>query len=403
MRLLLLNQYFPPDGAASAQLLADLTDDLATDHDVWVIAGRPSYNLSSRSSAPAPPTRVHVRRMWATSFARDRMIGRVANYLSFLTSSIAGALVAPRPDVVMTWTDPPPITAVGALVARLRRVPFVLVCQDIVPGSVVAAGELSNPMMIRVLSWLARFGFRHADTVVAIGDDMRDRLIELGVPAANVVTIRNWADGSKIRPPDGETAFRREQGWTDRFVVMHSGNLGMGQDLTGLIEAAALLRDEPDILFAIVGEGIRKPDYHADVASRGLTNVAFLPFQPKEHLASSLGAADVQVVAHRRGMEGYQVPSKLYGMLAIGAPCLAAVVPTSEVAVTVRDAACGEVVAPDDPEAIAAAILGLRDHPDERREMGRRARTVFDERYDRPLATAAYRLLLEGVAGQERS
>ena len=407
MRILVLNQYYWPDGASSAQLLTELCEDLAEHHDVTIVTGRPSYNISEdqpkRRGLLSRERRSGVKllRVWSTSFPRQSMPGRVANYLTFLTTAILGALRAPKPDVIMTWTDPPPIAAVGALVGRLRGAPFVLSCQDIVPESVVAAGELSNPVMIKVLSASARAGFRGATSVISIGRDMDERLVDLGVPRAKITTIRNWADGALVKPLDGPNPFRSDHGWDDRFVVMHSGNLGMGQDLDGLIEAADLLRGDPDILIALVGEGIRKERYQAEVARRGLTNVEFLPFQPKSELAYSLGAADVQVVAHRRGMEGYQVPSKLYGMLAIGEPCLAAVVEDSEVAATIREADCGLVVAPDDPEAIAQAIRTLRDEAGST-DRGQSARKAFEQRHDRPIATGAYRALLEAVAERSR-
>ncbi len=404
MRILVLNQYFHPDGASSGQLLTELCHDLAEEHDVWVVTARPSYNVDRPGGDRGLVARmrmgnVHLLRVWSTTFSRSSMVGRVLNYLTFLTTSLLGAMRAPRPDVVMTWTDPPPVTAVGAFVARLRRVPFVLSCQDIVPESVIAAGELRNPVMIRILRAATRSGFRNAAVIVAIGRDMRDRLQAMGVPGSKIEIITNWSDGSLVRPLAGPSTFREEHGWTEKFVLMHSGNLGMGQDLDPLIDAADLLRDEPDIVIAIVGEGMRKAHLQAEVQRKGLSNVEFLPFQPKENLADSLGAADVHLVSHRRGMEGFQVPSKLYGVLATGKPCIAVVEPGCEASLTVEAANCGVVVPPDDPKALARAIQEMRDRP--REELGENARRYFAEHHDRPAATAAYRDLLTELVRAE--
>lgn len=401
MRILVLNQYFHPDGASSAQLLTELCEDLAAHHDVWVVTGRPSYNVAGLEPvrgfvARQKMGRVHLLRVWSTSFNRARMIGRIANYVTFLGMSFVGAFLAPRPSVVMTWTDPPPVVTVGALIARIRHVPYVLSCQDIHPESTIVGGELRNPIVIRSIRWAMRVGFRRAKSVVAIGDDMRGRMLDLGVPASKVTVIRNWSDGRLIHPLDGPNPFRQERGWQDTFVVMHSGNLGMGQDIDALIDAAALLREESGIVFAIVGEGMRKSHWENKVRDFNLDNVEFVPFQPKELIGYSLGAADVHVVAHLRGMEGYQVPSKLYGILATGRPCIAAVAQGSEVATTVERAGCGLVVDPDDAPAIASAILQIRDAPEA--GFGERARAVFEREFDRPVATGAYRALLEKVA-----
>lgn len=404
VRILVVNQYFHPDAASSAQILTELCEDLSVNHDVWVVCATPSYNVQ-HGDAPRPHRlrsqerhgRIRVVRMWSTSFHRSSMLGRVLNYVTFLFTAGFGALRVPKPDVVMTWTDPPPVAALGAILSKVRRVPYVLSCQDIVPESVVAAGELSNRTVIKMLTQSRDIGFRGASRIVSIGHDMEQRLVALGVPLNKIVTIRNWSDGTLVRPLTGPNPFRDEMGWGDKFVVMHSGNLGMGQDLGALLEAAQILQDDPEILFAIVGDGMRKEHWLDEVRRRDIHNVTFVPFQPKENLPYSLGAADIHVVAHTLGMEGFQVPSKLYGMLAAGLPCLAVMARDSEVATTILEAGCGLVADPTDPQAVAVAIRQLKEQ--DTAEMGRRARGVFEERFDRPIATAEYeRLLLEVVA-----
>jgi glycosyltransferase involved in cell wall biosynthesis len=115
--------------------------------------------------------------------------------------------------------------------------------------------------------------------------------------------------------------------------------------------------------------------------------VEFLSHQPKESLADSLGAADLHVIGLRRGLAGYIVPSKLYGIMAAGKPYVGAVEPDSEPALVAEEHGCGIVVEPDHPGALADAILQAREMPME--EMGRRGREAFERLYDRPIATAA--------------
>src|SRR5205807_92819 len=90
------------------------------------------------------------------------------------------------------------------------------------------------------------------------GHDMSARLRDLGVPAEKIQLIHDWADGRLLKPPEGPLPWVRELGWEDRFVVMHSGNVGLSQSLESVLDAADLLRDEDDILFAIVGDGASK-------------------------------------------------------------------------------------------------------------------------------------------------
>jgi colanic acid biosynthesis glycosyl transferase WcaI len=405
VRILVLNQYFHPDRSATSQLLTEVSEDLARHHAVWVVTGRPSYDPSEATTSRGLVSRerhgdVRVARVWSTSFPRADMAGRLTNYGTYLLSSVAGALSVARPDVVVALTDPPLVGLIGALTAAVRRRPFVLVMQDIFPDVAVRVGKLSNPAVISVLRATSRLLFRRADRVVSIGRDMDRRLIELGVPSRKIQTIHDWSDGSLVRPLGGPSALRKERGWSDRFVVMHSGNVGFSQSLDTLVDAAALLRDQEEIIIAIVGDGAARAGLERRVREQKLENVAFLPYQAKSSLSESLGAADLHYVGLKRGLAGFIVPSKVYGILAAGKPFIAAAEADAEPARIARELECGLVVEPDDAQALAEAILRIRKEP--LGQMGRRGRAVFEERFDRPVATDAYRRLLEQVAERGR-
>src|SRR5205807_1564859 len=136
------------------------------------------------------------------------------------------------------------------------------------------------------------------------GEDMGARLEKLGVPPAKIRTINDWADGRSLRPLSEPSRLRQELGWNDRFVVMHSGNVGLSQSLDTVIHAADLLRHESPVLFVIVGEGAAKRRLVRETGRRRLPNVEFLPYQPRKRLSESLGAADVHLVSLKRGLAG---------------------------------------------------------------------------------------------------
>ena len=403
MRILVVNQYFHPDTSATSQLLTELCEDLAEHHDVTVVCGRPSYDPSERRDvhgflAQDRHGRVRVFRAWSTTFPRMSMAGRLTNYATYLTSSVVGAMTATRPDVVLTMTDPPVVAAAAAVASAARRVPFVYVNQDVFPEVGVVLGRIRNPTLVRSLSTLNRSLRARAAAVVAIGRDMARRLVALGSDPSRIHVIPNWADGAAIRPLEEPSKLRQERGWDDRFVVMHSGNVGLSQELGTLLAAADRLRDEPDVVVAIVGEGASKAGLRAEAARRGLTNVEFLPYQPKEQLADSLGAADLHVVGLRRGLAGYIVPSKVYGILAAGRPYVAGVEREAEPALIAEDYSCGVRVEPEDPVALAAAIMGVKHEGGG--TMGANGRAALERHFDRPIATGAYLRLLEAVRGR---
>jgi len=402
MRILVLNQYFHPDLASTSQLLTELCEDLAEQHDVTVVAGRPSYDPQERRAARGLVSedrhgKVRVYRTWSTAFPRRSMTGRLTNYATYLASCMVGALRTERPDVVLTMTDPPLVAATALLASWARRAPFVYIHQDVFPEVALLLGKLRDGPLAGGLRRLNRLLRRRASRVVAIGRDMESRLREQGVPRDKIAVITNWADGSVVRQLETPSLLREEQAWGDRFVVMHSGNVGLSQSLGTLLRAAELLRGNENILFAIVGEGASKAGLQREAAARGLPNVVFLPYQPKAALSDSLGAADLHLVSLQAGLGGYIVPSKVYGILAAGKPFIAAVDEDSEAARIAREHECGFSIPPDDPEAMAEAVLRAREAPLD--EMGSRGREAFERLYDRPIATEAYRKLLESVAG----
>ena len=177
MRVLLINQYFPPDAAATAYLVGELAEDLGRGHSVEVVAGRPSYNPEASAFSPRG---VRVRRAWSTTFARGGIGGRLTNYATFVASSIVEGVRGSAPDVVVGFTDPPVIGLVALTVARRFRKPFVYVCEDIFPDVGLALGRLDNPLVVGALRRLNHRLRRDATRIVAIGRDMQEKLVREG-------------------------------------------------------------------------------------------------------------------------------------------------------------------------------------------------------------------------------
>jgi putative colanic acid biosynthesis glycosyltransferase WcaI len=401
VRVCFFNRAYHPEASATGQLLTDLAEDLVGVHgwSVAVVAGPP---LSGSPIGPTSPgggwvfrtesrKGVAIHRARATGLRRARFVGRATNYLSYFLGACLIALRLPRPDVVVSFTDPPIIGLAALLAARRARARFVYVCQDVFPEVAVLLEDVHSRALNRLLDGIGRFLVRRADRVVAVGETMRDRLIaEKGADPRKVAVIHNWADCAAIVPGDKRNPFSLGNGLADAFVVMHSGNVGLSPDFDTLLDAAARLCAYPDVVVAVVGDGVRREALLDRARSRGLANVRFLPHQPRETLADSFASADVFVVSLKRGLAGYIVPSKLYGILAAGRPYVAAVEDACEVAAITRRYGGGLLAEPGSGEDLARKILALYHDRARARELGersRRAGLLFDrrrqiERYD---------------------
>ena len=396
-RLLVLNQYYWPGVEATANLLTELCEALSDEFDVRVVTGV----LHGHEGEPHEAVRngVLVQRVPSTSFERSELGRRALNYATYLGSSLAVALRGERPDAVLCMTDPPMVGDVALAVARRFRVPLCVISMDVFPEIAVELKRLENPVAVALLRGLVGLYLQRAECVVAIGETMRRRLEEKGTPAERIVVIPNWVDTSAITPQPRDNEWARRHGLDGKFVVMHSGNVGHAQNLDNLVRSATFLRDLDDLQLVIAGFGARHGETVALAERLEADKVRFLPYQPREVLPASLSSADVHFVGLGKGLSGYVVPSRLYGILAAGRPVIAAADEESETAQVVRAVGCGVVIPPGRPELLARAIRELRDSPGELEEMGARGREYVVAEADRLVAIGRYRELLRTLTG----
>jgi len=382
VRVLLVNQYYPPDGAATATMAAGAAAALTKrGHEVMVLAGRASYDVTERDAWRPWQTStvdgITVRRVGSSAFDRSRMAGRVSNYLTY------GAWCAPlaattRADVVVGMSDPPFAGILAGAIAALRRRPFVYWLHDLHPEFPLATGDLKRNVVVTQWQALHRRALRRATAVVVLGDDMAMRATAAGADAERVHVVRS---GSPVYPSatPGSDAVRAEIRGDAPFVVLHAGNLGQAVAWRALVDGVKALRpDEANLVF--VGGGAER-----DAAVRAADDsdvIRFHDYWPPEQVGDVLRAGDVDAVTVRRGLEGLVVPSRLYSVLAAGRPVLAVADETSDVVTLVRRHECGLVADPDDPASVADAISWARGHPVELAEMGKRAQLAAVD-YDR--------------------
>jgi glycosyltransferase involved in cell wall biosynthesis len=413
LKICFFNRSYWPDLGATGQLLTELAENLVRSYGctVSVVAG-PALShpkgAQRRVGQWGPVQRerhngVDIFRASGTTFRPRRFAGRAANYLSYFLSACYAGLQIPRTDIVIALTDPPIIGLAAFLAARRAGAKFIFLCQDIFPEVALLLEDFRNETVNCLLDRVNRLLISKADHIVALGETMRARLIaEKGADPHKLAVIHNWANCSAIVPGPKQNAFSRNHGLADKFVVMHSGNIGLSQGLETVVEAAAQLKDYPDIQVVFVGTGVKKPFLEDQVRTMGLHNVSFLPYQPREGLSDSFASADVFIVSLNRGLAGYIVPSKLYGILAAGRPYVAAVEERCEVATITQQYDCGLLAEPADPNDLAARILTLYHDRSLAQRLGANARQAALA-FDCPLQVRAYYDLFQQLANASPS
>ncbi len=391
----MLNQYYWPGVEATAQLLSQLCEELATDYEVTVVTGHlHGHDLPSEEVRNG----VRIVRVRSTSYDRSQLHLRAANYASYLGDTVLTALRRQRPDLVLCMTDPPVVGDIGLVVARRFGVPLLVISQDVFPEIAERVKRLEQPLVLGALRRLVALYLRRADRVVAIGHTMKRRLEEKGAPAERIVVIPNWVDTTELVPEERHNAWSREQGLDDSFVVMHSGNVGYAQDLDTLVRAATFLRDLASLQILVVGFGARHGDLTQLAHRLEVTGmIRFLGYQPRARLSLSLASADLHYVGLARGLSGFVVPSRINGILAVARPVLVSADPESETVKLVEEAGCGLVVPPGRPELVAGAIRDVVEGRTSLAGMGAAGRAWAEQEADRKVAFARYRRLVADV------
>jgi glycosyltransferase involved in cell wall biosynthesis len=341
---------------------------------------------------------VHVERVRALPFTRKSTWLRGLAYASLFPAFVARGLQIPAPDVIVTKTDPPMLKVLGPLLAQWTGARAVHWAQDLYPEVAEEIGVIAKDgALARTMRRLSTWALRGHDHVVAVGRCMQERIVEnRGLPSEAISVLPNWPPSSVAPVPHEQNAFRDEHDLEDRFVVMYSGNMGLAHPFDAVLDAAAQLEtDRPSIQFLFVGEGPRKAELQAQVDRHELSNVAFLPFQPRERLSESLSAADLHLVTMQAELEGLVVPSKLYGALGAGRPALFLGPAGSEAARAVREHDCGTVCPRPNGTALAEIIRDWHDEEDRWTEACGRARDAVSSA--RPEAVEQFDALLRDV------
>jgi colanic acid biosynthesis glycosyl transferase WcaI len=400
-KIIIISELYYPEQNATGHILTGIAEGLAEKDSVNVLCAQPCYNQRG-IEAPKWEERncVDIRRCWSTTCDPRKIWGRLLN---FATTSLSIGWRAffsiKRDDKVLVVTNPPLLPFLIRWVCWLKGAKFVLLVHDVYPDVFVPLGLMqSSHPFYRMLSQANGKLYASADRVVVLGRDMA-RLVEgKSMGLAQVIVISNWGDTDEIIPmPKAENALLQKLNLTDKFVVHYSGNHGRTHDLLSIIEAAKLLEDERDVHFLFIGEGSGKAEVVARAGKLELENVTFCTFVDRAELNTSLNAADVSVLAFKKGMAGISVPSRLYNLMAAGKPILGVVDNNSEVADVIREAKLGVAVSPESPRDLAEQIISLKNEGELRVKMAENSRSEAVSRYSYDVTKQQYRKLFDSL------
>lgn len=414
MKILYISQYFPPEIAAPAARVSELSRHWARDgHDVAVLTGFPNHPTGIVPPAYRAKLRrlvirelmdgVCVVRTWLWPRPNRGAVGRMLSFVSFAVSAAISGLFLARPDIVIATSPQLLVGLSGWWLARAKRVPFVLEVRDLWPESLAAVGMgREGSTLHRMLALLAGFLYRESDHIVVVTPAFKEELIERWkVPAAKISIVQNGVESDLFRPSPPSADLRRELNAEGKFMVCYIGTMGMAHGLDTILQAAAQLRESAfHVLFVLVGEGAEKQRIADQAKFLGLSNVCILDQQPRERIPAYICTSDACLVLLRNTpLFKTVIPTKMLEFMSCGRPIILGV--DGQARKIMEEANAGIFVVPENASALAQAILHLAGDEKLRTSLGNNGRRHILAHFSRQRTAEEYLELLSGLVRGE--
>lgn len=408
MKILIIVNSFPPKINSAARLYADLSKFLrARGHDVTVLTSRPAEeDVVDRSDEYYKTRRgrlfrngIRIIRVPHLSFLSRIIGGKAMRFALTCLNFIIWGIFIKRHDVVLVYSPPLYLGVAGYLISKIKKNHYVINLQDIHPKVLIDAGIIQSPLLKRILLSMETFNYSNASFIIIYSEGNKKYLVDKYINKDKIAVIPNWIDTDLVLPAEKMNTLRRELDLENKFVVTYAGSLTPAQQPETIVKAAALLKDQNEIRFCIVGDGPSKPELHKLIADYKLINVCLLPVQTGKKYFDVLNASDVCLLSLSKDIPPQTVPGKLAEIMACGQPVIASVDLTGDAAKIIEEAACGYNVAAGDALGLSNAILEMYNNRGGLKGMGDNARQFAIRVFSQDVCLKNFERLLVSVSG----
>jgi glycosyltransferase involved in cell wall biosynthesis len=405
MKILFVSHYFPPEVNAPANRTHEHCRRWVLDgHDVTVITGVPNHprgeifdGFKNRWIQEEEIDGIRVIRTWMFLAPNAGSLKRIANYLLFALTAVLASVRAEKPDVVVATSPQFFVGVAGAIIAKLKRRPFVLEIRDLWPKSIVELGQLSEGPILRTLEALERWLYKNASGVVVNTRTFHDHITARGVASDRIELVYNGIDPTVFCPKAKNLELLAKHDLAGRFTIAYVGTLGLAHGLTLLIDVAEEMRERNEVQFVLIGDGADRAKLEADIARRGLTNVTLLGLQPRHQMPDWIASIDLLLVL-LRDLPVFEtvIPSKIFEFLAQERPVVLAA--KGEIRRMMNQAGGALVIDPEDCQQLVRAIEDVIARPEEAATRAAAGRRWVEQGFVRDSLARKMSRFLEQVA-----
>ena len=330
----------------------------------------------------------------------NNLLMRTFRYLCCWCVQLWKGLHAKNIDLIYLASTPPIQGALGAILKRIKKIPFVYNLQDIFPDSLVGTGLVKKGGLIwKIGRMIEDFTYKHADKIIVISEDFKRNIMAKGVPEEKIVVVYNWVDQNAVKNIERKDNKLFDKYYLDRnkFYITYSGNIGLTQNMNLLLDVAKGLEDNEEIQFVLIGEGAYKEQVKEIITRNNIKNVTLLPFQPYEDISHVFSLGDVGIIISKPGVGENSVPSKTWSIMSASRPVLANF-DENEIKTILSENECGVFTKAGDKQAFTDAILELCRNREMCRKYGENGRKFVMENLTREIGTQKYIDVIKSVA-----
>jgi glycosyltransferase involved in cell wall biosynthesis len=390
MKILYVSQHFPPETGAAQGRAFDMAKNLMKrDNDVTVLTAFPNYPIGKiypsyqgKIFMNETVEGIQVKRSFILPDSKAGVIVRLLNYFSFFFSSIIAGMFTKKHEVVLATSPQLFVGLAGYIISRFHGAKFVLEIRDLWVDFAELLGQFRNKRILNLARKLENFLYKKADKIVTVTHGYKEHLVKSGIDANKIEVVTNGIDEDFFKPNSIDISVRKKYNLKDKFVILYAGNLGAAQGLDVIPEAAEKLKDIPEIVFLVVGEGVEKEKLVNEINSRNLDNIILEKGQTKDGILSFYNGADASLICLKKHpLFDITLPSKIFDSLAMAKPILIGVGGEGKDIITAAEA--GVPFEPENSTSLVNAIMTLYNKRKDLAQMGAKGRNYALANYTR--------------------
>lgn len=390
MKLIIVSEFFYPYKTSTQKIMTELAEDFVEyGLDVEVLTTKNAYREKQQELKKHEIHKgIKIKRIFSTSGNRDNKIWRIINYLTFLTSLFGNLLFKRDYDKILFVSNPPLAPFIGYIVKKLRGKEYIYLVHDVYPDVAEKLGVIKKDSLpYKVMNFVNNKIYKNAESIIALGSDMKQVIANKGVDENKIHIVTNWADKNNNYEIEVEKEFYEKYNLDNKFNVLYTGNISKVHAVDTVLDVAKKLKGDKDIRFTFLGDGNQKEYIKSLIEKEGYDNIQLYDYVFGEEYNKILNCADAFITTLQKGIEGLGVPSKTYTYMSVAKPLIAIMSENSEIGNMVRVNDLGIQASDDSDDKITDFIKSIKNDKELFQVKSSNVRNMFNEKYERKKVT----------------